>query len=69
MTEHLPSLLTSDEVAEVLRIPIDHVWRLIRTKRLPAFKVGRDYRIKREDLELFTNTKNSNDSEEELSND
>lgn len=42
MTEHI---LTPGEVAEILRCSQAAVYRLIREESLPAFRVGREYRV------------------------
>ncbi len=46
-----PDFLTVEEIADKLRVKIDTVRDWIRKRQLPAYKVGRDYRIKREDYE------------------
>lgn len=45
--------LTSDEIAEELRVHVATVREWIRQKKLKAAKFGRDYRIKRKDYEEF----------------
>jgi excisionase family DNA binding protein len=47
--------LTVEDIYEVLgrRVPMDTIRSWIRTKRLPAYKPGRAYLVKREDLEKF----------------
>jgi excisionase family DNA binding protein len=49
--------LTTAEAAEKLGKTIRHVQWLITEGRLPAEKVGRDYFINEEDLELVSNLK------------
>ena len=44
-------LLTADEVAELLRLPVSTVYDLARTGRLPHLKIGRALRFSRGDLE------------------
>lgn len=46
------TLLTTREAAKALGISIPRVHALIRSKRLPARKLGRDYFIKKSDLKL-----------------
>lgn len=46
-------LLTSGEVADQLRVSTMTVYRLIRRGQLPAVRVGRNYRVRREDLDEF----------------
>ena len=47
--------LTVEEIYEVLgrRVPMDTIRSWIRSKRLPAYKPGRAYLVKREDLDKF----------------
>jgi excisionase family DNA binding protein len=47
--------LTVEDIYELLgrRVPMDTIRSWIRTKRLPAYKPGRTYLVKREDLEKF----------------
>ena len=46
-------LLTAGEVAEQLRVSTMTVYRLIRRGELPAVRVGRNYRVRSEDLEQY----------------
>lgn len=46
-------LLTVSEVAGDLRVSNMTVYRLIRGGQLPALRVGRNYRIRRADLEAY----------------
>ena len=48
----MAKLLTTTEVAEELFISIRRVQALIKAGRLPAKKVGRDWLIKKADLDL-----------------
>ena len=50
-------LMTIDEVAEYLRLHPMTVRRLVRERQLPAFKVGRQWRIKRESLDRWVEEK------------
>jgi excisionase family DNA binding protein len=47
--------LTVEDIYEELgrRVPLDTIRSWIRSKRLPAYKPGKTYLIKREDLEQF----------------
>jgi len=45
--------LTVEDIAEEIKVPVDTVRFWIRTKRLKAYKPGREYRVKREDLTRF----------------
>ncbi|MFQ5859709.1 MAG: helix-turn-helix domain-containing protein [Anaerolineae bacterium] len=43
-------LLTADEVAEYLRVSQFTVWRWCKTGLLPAFQIGREWRIRKTGL-------------------
>jgi excisionase family DNA binding protein len=45
--------LTPEEVAEVYRVPVGRIWRLLRQRRLPARVVGRQYRLRLSECEMF----------------
>ncbi len=47
--------LTVDEIADMLQVSIDTVRNWINRKKdpLPAFKLGREWRVERVDLERF----------------
>ena len=45
--------LTLQEIADELKLHIETVREWVRTKRLTAYRVGRDYRVKRADLDKF----------------
>ncbi len=46
-------LLTAAEVADQLRVSTMTVYRLIRRGELAAVRVGRNYRVRAEDLETY----------------
>lgn len=52
-TEHLPALLTIEEVARILRISKTSAYRLVERRELPFCRVGRSLRFSREDLEAY----------------
>ena len=49
-----PLLLTVKEVCSILRVQRPKVYELIQEGSLDGFKVGTDWRIKRESLEKLT---------------
>jgi excisionase family DNA binding protein len=49
----MPEVLTPQQVADYLQMSTDTVYRLIRQRKLAAARIGRDYRIPKEDLESF----------------
>ena len=46
-------IMTPEQVADYLQLNTDTVYRLIRRKELAAAKIGRSYRIPKEDVEAF----------------
>ena len=46
-------LFTCNEVAERYRVKVITVWDWIRSGKLSAVKLGRDYRISEDDLHKF----------------
>ena len=52
-------LLTVDQVAQYLKIDKFTVYRLVAQRKLPAFKVGNQWRFKRKMIEAWL-MKNSN---------
>lgn len=50
----IKELFTCKEVAARYNVSEDTVWRWVRTKKLPAVKIGsRSYRVRLEDLIAF----------------
>lgn len=45
--------MTISEVAELLRVHKLTIYRYINANKLPAYKIGRDYRIKKSDFDAF----------------
>ena len=45
--------LTAEEIAKTLKVNIMTVYRWIKSGKLTAFKAGKQYRIKKEDLDNF----------------
>jgi excisionase family DNA binding protein len=45
--------LSVEDIAQELNVTIDTVRAWIREKKLVAYRVGREYRIKRSDLNKF----------------
>jgi excisionase family DNA binding protein len=48
-----PPFMTTEEVIGFLRVNARTLYRLIRTGGLPAVRVGRQWRFRRNDLELW----------------
>ncbi len=49
-------LLTVREVADSMRVSTMTVYRLIRSGALPAIRVGKHFRIRARDLDVFLDT-------------
>ena len=47
------SLLTVGEVAQVMRVSNMTVYRLIKSGQMAAIRVGKNYRIRRRDMEKY----------------
>lgn len=48
---------TLPEVAEMLNLSHMTVYRYVRTRKLPAYKFGRHYRVSKDDLDSFISQK------------
>jgi len=46
-------LLTINEIIEILKVSKLTIYRYIKAGKLPAYKVGRDYRIKQSEFQKF----------------
>lgn len=46
-------LLTVNEIIAILKVSKLTIYRYIKADKLPAYKVGRDFRIKQEDFDKF----------------
>jgi excisionase family DNA binding protein len=46
-------LLTTDEVARYLKVKLPRVYELVTARKLKAFRVGRQLRFRRRDIEHF----------------
>lgn len=55
MYENIPDLLTRKEVQRILSVGKNTILALIRAGALPAFKIGKSYRIRKDDLIEFIN--------------
>jgi len=52
-----PIFYTTDEIAQILKIPVRLVRKLIREGHLNAVKVGREYRVTSDHLRQFVKEK------------
>jgi excisionase family DNA binding protein len=51
--DHLDVFLTTEDVLSYLRVNARTVYRLIHAGELPAVRVGRQWRVRRRDLDRF----------------
>jgi excisionase family DNA binding protein len=58
-------MLTPNEVAEYLKVPVQTVWRWCRLGTLPAVKIGKYWRIPKEELEASIKVKSNRPKQEE----
>jgi len=47
------SILTLENVAEYLRVHPSTIYRMLKRKQLPAFKIGRDWRFSLESIDRW----------------
>ena len=57
--------LTVEDIANELGVKIDTVRSWIREKKLTAYRVGRDYRIKQVDYDKFLRERKTRDDDED----
>ncbi len=50
-------LLTPEEVAEYLKVPVETIWRWCRNGDIPAIKIGKYWRIPEDELRAFIKAK------------
>jgi excisionase family DNA binding protein len=48
---HDQRLMTAEEVAEILRISRSKAYRMMREKEIPIIAIGKNVRVKHEDLD------------------
>lgn len=56
-----PSVLTLLEVADLLRVHPSTIYRLVKRRELPAFKVGTDWRFNRRAIDAWRLGKETSD--------
>jgi excisionase family DNA binding protein len=49
----VPEILTGAELAEYLRLSTSTVYRLLKQKRIPAFKVASEWRCNRQEIDRW----------------
>lgn len=55
MENRLPEIMTIEEVAEYLRVPVSSLYKLAQQGKIPASKVGRHWRFRREFIDRWIN--------------
>ena len=58
-------VLTLEEVSQFLRVHPSTVYRLLKDRRIPAFKVGSDWRFNQESIEEWVMKLETEQSEQE----
>ncbi len=53
-------LMTAEDVAKYLNVPVETVWRWCRNHTLPAQKQGRQWQVSRQELDAFLIKKTNN---------
>jgi excisionase family DNA binding protein len=53
LRQELSSFLTTEEVLAYLKVTPRTIYRLIRTGELPAVRIGRQWRFRRQDLDAW----------------
>jgi excisionase family DNA binding protein len=46
-------IMTAEELAQLLRVNRTTIYRLLKTGDIPAFRVGKEWRFKREEVERW----------------
>jgi excisionase family DNA binding protein len=55
----IETVLTTEEVAKLLKISEATIYRQVEKGFLPGFKIGRQWRFRREDIEIFMKERSS----------
>jgi excisionase family DNA binding protein len=62
-SDNASSILTLQGLAEYLKVHPSTIYRLLKKKQLPAFKIGRDWRFNRESIDRWRADAEANNSE------
>ncbi len=63
MDNSLPEILTIEEVANYLRVPLSSLYKLAQQGKIPASKVGRHWRFRRENIDRWLDQQSNSNSE------
>jgi excisionase family DNA binding protein len=55
----MESVLTVNELATYLRVHPTTIYRLLKSRQLPAFRVGADWRFKRETIDAWVHSQHA----------
>jgi putative molybdopterin biosynthesis protein len=61
----MSTVLTLEEVAQFLRVHPSTVYRLLRKRSIPAFKVGADWRFNQDSVERWVKERESENRPDE----
>jgi len=53
MKTHEKEFYKAEELAEVLKVNIMTIYRYIKAGKLKAYKIGKEFRIEKDDFDLF----------------
>jgi excisionase family DNA binding protein len=53
MENRIPDIMTIEEVADYLRVPVSSLYKLAQKGKIPASKVGRHWRFRREFIDRW----------------
>lgn len=56
--ENLPDVVTIQQLAEFFQVDKQTIRRAIKSNKLKAFKIGKDWRIYREDVKTYVESLN-----------
>ena len=60
MSENKPgAILTVDEISDYLKIPRSTIYKLVREGKIPAQKIGRHWRFRKEAIDHWLENKQS----------
>ncbi len=53
-----PEIMTLEQVAEYLQVSYQTVYKMVRNKEIRAVKIGRSYRVRKEDIDAYFENQN-----------
>ncbi|MCF6409546.1 helix-turn-helix domain-containing protein [Pseudalkalibacillus salsuginis] len=61
MEDKYPEIMTVSQVSEYLQISEITTYKLVQEHKIPGFKIGRHWRVKKEDLSIFIEKMKNNE--------